>query len=59
MDKRLKLIIVTVVIIISILSLIFFVRFIFGGPEDTWICSAGNWIKHGNPIVSMPDKLCN
>ena len=24
------------------------------GNEDTWICVAGKWAKHGNPSASMP-----
>jgi len=25
-----------------------------GGPEDTWICSGGQWVKHGAPSAPMP-----
>jgi hypothetical protein len=28
------------------------------GNEDTWICSNGNWVKHGHPSASMPTKPC-
>ncbi|MFA6552096.1 MAG: hypothetical protein WCT19_01175 [Candidatus Paceibacterota bacterium] len=24
------------------------------GPEDTWICSGGQWVRHGNPYAPMP-----
>ena len=34
------------------------IRFVLGGPEDTWICEKGNWIKHGNPQASMPTTEC-
>ncbi|MDD5547371.1 MAG: GerMN domain-containing protein [Candidatus Pacebacteria bacterium] len=34
------------------------IRFTLGGPEDSWICSDGQWVKHGNPSVSQPDTLC-
>jgi len=27
-------------------------------PEDTWICSDGEWIKHGNPSSEMPTTIC-
>jgi hypothetical protein len=33
-------------------------RFILGGPEDSWICSNGAWVKHGNPSASMPTSGC-
>ncbi|HUW21435.1 MAG TPA: hypothetical protein VMW41_02080 [Candidatus Bathyarchaeia archaeon] len=33
-------------------------RFIFGGPEDTWLCQNGQWIKHGNPAKPPPDTGC-
>ncbi|MFA6526658.1 MAG: DUF333 domain-containing protein [Candidatus Buchananbacteria bacterium] len=29
------------------------------GNEDTWICSNGAWVKHGNPSASMPTKPCD
>src|SRR4030042_5701846 len=34
------------------------VRFVFGGPEDDWICQNGQWVKHGNPTASMPATGC-
>lgn len=39
---------------------VFFVRFIVGGGEDTWLCNTekGEWIKHGNPTLGKPDKPC-
>ncbi|MCL5433186.1 MAG: hypothetical protein M1524_03700 [Patescibacteria group bacterium] len=40
------------------LSLIFVARLLFGGNEDTWICSNGEWVKHGNPKSSMPQTGC-
>jgi len=39
--------------------LIFFIRFFFGGDEDTWICQKGEWIKHGNPSYPKPIISCN
>jgi len=48
--------------IILILFFIFvvwaFVRFVIGGPEDTWICSNNQWVKHGNPSVPAPTSGC-
>jgi hypothetical protein len=33
-------------------------RFIIGGPEDTWICVGGGGIKHGAPSAPMPTEPC-
>lgn len=33
-------------------------RFLFGGDEDSWICSNGDWVKHGNPRDPMPQVGC-
>jgi len=50
-------------IIGAILVLIFggllVVRFLFGGDEDTWICSGGQWVKHGNPRAFQPKTPCS
>ena len=46
------------VILILIIGVILVVRFLFGGPEDTWICDNGQWIKHGNPKTPMPTTDC-
>lgn len=37
---------------------LFVARFLFGGDEDTWICTNGQWVKHGNPSASMPLTGC-
>lgn len=29
-----------------------------GGGEDTWICSNGQWVKHGKPSKPMPQTGC-
>jgi len=26
--------------------------------EDDWICSGGQWVKHGNPTAPMPQTSC-
>jgi len=36
---------------------LFSIRF-FSGPEDTWLCQNGKWMKHGNPSASMPTSGC-
>ena len=28
------------------------------GPEDTWICVDGEWVKHGVPSASKPTEPC-
>ena len=34
------------------------VRFLAGGSEDSWICSGGQWVKHGQPSGPMPETGC-
>lgn len=46
-----------VIVAVGFLGL-FAARFLFGGDEDTWICSEGQWVKHGNPSASMPQTDC-
>jgi len=36
----------------------FFIRFVIGGSEDTWICVGGEWVKHGAPAAPMPETPC-
>lgn len=38
-------------------GIIFFLRAL-DGAEDTWICSGGSWVKHGNPTATMPTSPC-
>jgi hypothetical protein len=44
-----------VIVVFSVLAI---ARFVFGGPEDDWICSQGQWVRHGNPVASMPVTPC-
>jgi len=46
-------------IIVAILVLWIFMRFVIGGSEDDWICVNGEWIKHGMPSKPMPTEPCN
>ena len=40
----------TIAIVVGILAIWLFIRFVLGGNEDSWIKdSRGVWIKHGNP----------
>jgi len=45
-------------IILIILGIIFFLRFVVGGPEDSWICDKGQWITHGKPSYPKPENPC-
>lgn len=46
-----------IVIIIVIPVVILGIRFL-SGPEDTWVCQDGQWVKHGNPSAEMPIDPC-
>lgn len=37
---------------------VFLVRFVLGGNEDSWICENGAWVRHGNPSLAMPKEPC-
>lgn len=44
--------------IMVIVVVILAIRFGFGGPEDSWICSNGAWVRHGNPSQPQPSTGC-
>lgn len=44
--------------VIAVFVTIIAARFIFGGPEDTWICSYGEWVMHGKPVAPKPTTPC-
>ncbi|MDD5438305.1 MAG: DUF2178 domain-containing protein [Patescibacteria group bacterium] len=49
--------------IYTILAIIIFLVLVLGGVrlfsgEDDWICSKGQWIKHGNPSFPPPAIEC-
>ncbi len=54
MKKIIYIIIGLAVIAVLVLT----VRFVFGGPEDNWICQDGVWVKHGNPSFPEPVSGC-
>jgi len=37
-----------------VIFLFFFIR----GPEDTWLCQDGQWVRHGNPGAPQPTGDC-
>jgi hypothetical protein len=43
---------------LAVFSVVFVARFIFGGPEDSWICSHGQWVMHGRSAISKPVTAC-
>lgn len=45
-------------ILIAIILIVGGLRFIVGGSEDDWICSDGQWVKHGNPSAPQPNESC-
>jgi len=53
-----KKIAVLAVSLFLIASIFFFIRFVFSGSEDDWICQGGQWVKHGNPSSPKPEGGC-
>jgi len=47
-----------VVGIIALLSLVIFIRFVFGGDEDVWTCKDNKWVAHGKPSYQKPNDPC-
>ncbi|MFC1625628.1 hypothetical protein ACFL1Q_01130 [Patescibacteria group bacterium] len=47
------------IILLILLVIWLFVRFVIGGSEDDWICVEGKWIKHGQPTALMPEEECD
>jgi len=45
-------------IVIGIAIILFIATRFMSGPEDTWLCQSGQWVKHGNPSAAMPITLC-
>jgi putative hemolysin len=43
-------------IAVTLVLVIFVLRFL--SPEDAWLCSGGQWVKHGNPSASIPTSAC-
>lgn len=53
--KRKILITLGIFLIIAIVTIA--ILRIFSG-EDTWLCSGGTWVRHGNPKAQMPSTIC-
>ena len=46
-----------IIILLMVIPLLTFFIFLKSN-EDNWICENGQWVKHGNPTVSMPTTTC-
>lgn len=46
-------------LILALLVVWLFARFVIGGPEDDWICVEGQWVKHGSPSTPIPEGECD
>lgn len=55
-SKENKIILILAIVIIAIIFIIIAVKLL--SKEDSWICSNGKWIKHGNPSASAPNDFC-
>lgn len=56
MSKQLQ--IITIILIILAVIAVGAVAFLRFSSEDTWLCQNGQWVKHGNPRLSMPTVGC-
>ncbi|MBU1110402.1 hypothetical protein KKB83_02205 [Patescibacteria group bacterium] len=46
------------IFIIITMGVLFVLRFVVGGPEDSWICVDEQWVKHGFPSYPKPETGC-
>lgn len=46
------------IVILTALAAVFGLRFLLGGPEDSWICENGVWVEHGRPSSPQPIGGC-
>lgn len=53
-----KKILISGLIALAALAAVLLLRFAVGGPEDEWICSGGQWVRHGNPSAPRPEQDC-
>ena len=52
-----KEIIHAIIIALVVAAAVIVVMRIFSN-EDDWMCSGGQWVKHGNPSAPMPTQPC-
>ncbi len=48
-----------IILIVAVTLIIVLVGMKTFSGEDTWICSDGEWIKHGNPSTPKPTTQCD
>jgi len=53
-----KTIVIIFAIIVAVIAVWGYLRFVVGGDEDTWLCDNGQWVKHGNPSAARPTSGC-
>ena len=53
-----KTVLVIVFVIIGLVAVAAFLRFVVGGSEDDWICVNGEWVEHGKPSAPKPATVC-
>jgi len=58
MPKKQKYLLAAVLAAVVLGSAVLAVRFLFGGPEDSWICVDGQWVEHGHPAAAKPETPC-
>lgn len=56
MSKHLQ--VITIILIILAVIAVSAVAYLKFSTEDTWLCQNGQWVKHGNPSLSMPTTGC-
>ena len=58
--RKKQFIIAIIIIFIVLLAAVVYVRFIYGGLEDNWICdkTRGEWVRHGQPKSDKPSAIC-
>jgi len=44
--------------LLSVFTIVFILRFIVGGDEDSWLCEDNQWVKHGQPSYDHPSSGC-
>ncbi|MBU0998313.1 hypothetical protein KJ570_02190 [Patescibacteria group bacterium] len=49
---------ILLVSLLSVFAIVFVLRFVIGGDEDTWLCENGEWVKHGQPASDHPSSGC-
>lgn len=44
--------------IVFVAAAVFLASYLLIDREDTWICSDGQWVRHGSPYAPMPTEPC-